>query len=199
MASSKLTGRLKDMAFSRSNKQIISIEVNEDFREEFDTLAGYDLDIEIKKHSKKRSLEASAYCWVLCDKLAEKMDLPKEEVYRNAIRHIGGVSEIVCVQEKAYQSLKQIWEDRGIGWQTDILPSKIEGCVNMVLYYGSSTYDSKQMSSLISQLVRDCESVGISTMTPSEIDAMIARWGQKKEKENGSTITERKIADVLKD
>ena len=32
------------------------------------------LDIEIKKHRNKRSLDANAYCWVLLGKLAEKMN-----------------------------------------------------------------------------------------------------------------------------
>ena len=186
MATSKLTGRLKDMAFNRNNKQVVSIEIDNDFRNEFDELAGYELDIEIKKHSKKRSLEANSYAWVLIDKLAEKLNKTKAEVYRDEIRHIGGVSEVVCVQEKAFNKLKEVWESKGTGWQVEQMPSKIEGCTNCILYYGSSTYTTKQMSSLISQLVSDCESLGISTMTPAEIDLMIARWGNRKEKNNGT-------------
>ena len=185
MGNSKLTGRLKDMTFTRTGKQIISLEVNEDFRNEFDTLAESDLDIEIKKHRKKRSLDASAYCWVLCDKLAQKLGKSKDEIYREQIKHIGGVSEIVCVQKQAIEKLVDVWCNRGLGWQVDVMPSKIDGCVNAVLYYGSSTYDTKQMSDLISHLVQDCENLGISTMTPAEVDSLLSLWGKKeKEKEH---------------
>ena len=169
------------MTFTRSGKQIISVEVNEDFRNGFDALAEADLDIEIKKHRKKRSLDASAYCWVLCDKLASKLNKSKDEVYRDEIKHIGGVSEVVCVQTKAVEKLIEAWSNRGLGWQVDVMPSKIDGCTNCVLYYGSSTYDTKQMSDLISHLVQDCETLGISTMTPAEIDSMLSHWGKKGE------------------
>ena len=39
----------------------------------------------------------------------------------------------------------------------------------MVLYYGSSVYDTKQMSALIDHIVQDCKALGIETKTPAEI------------------------------
>lgn len=45
-------------------------------------------EVEIKESRKKRSLDANAYFWVLCDKLAEETRIPKEEIYRQAIRNI---------------------------------------------------------------------------------------------------------------
>ena len=180
-----MTGKLKDITFSRDNKQIISIELNGDFREQFDTLADTEVDIEIKKHHKKRSLDANAFSWVLINKLAEKLGKTKEEIYREQIRHIGGVSEIVCVREIAYPRLKEVWESKGTGWQVEQMPSKIEGCVNAILYYGSSTYDTAQMSSLINNLITDCEAVGIPTITPKEAESLLSHWGARKEKNNG--------------
>lgn len=186
MAKNTLTGRLKDIAFSRTGKQILSIEINEDFRTAFDSLAEADLDIEIKKHYRKRSLDANAYFWVLADKLAEKLGKSREEIYREQIREIGGVSEIVCVQEKAYDKLAEIWSGKGMGWQVEQIPSKIDGCVNAVLYYGSSVFDTKQMSTLLENTIRECESLGISTMTPNEVASLLSHWGKKGET-NGST------------
>lgn len=187
MAKNTLTGRLKDIAFSRTGKQILSIEINEDFRTAFDSLAEADLDIEIKKHRKKRSLDANAYAFVLIDKLASALGKSKEEVYRDEIKHIGGVSEIVCVQTKAMDKLVEAWCGHGLGWQVDVMPSKIEGCTNCILYYGSSTYDTKQMSDLISQLIQDCESLGISTMTPNEVASLLSHWGKKGETNGTAT------------
>lgn len=186
MSKTTLTGRLKDMTFTRSGKQIVSVEINEDFRNEYDALAEADLDIEIKKHRRKRSLDANAYAFVLIDKLASALGKSKEEVYRDEIKHIGGVSEIVCVQTKATDKLIEAWCGHGLGWQVDVMPSKIEGCTNCVLYYGSSTYDTKQMSDLISQLIQDCEALGISTMTPTEVESLLSHWGKKGET-NGNT------------
>ena len=133
--------------------------------------------IEIKEHKKRRSLDANAYCWVLIDKLAEHMQSDKEVIYKNAIRDIGGVSDIICVPNKSVDKIRIAWSKHGLGWQTEELPSKIDGCTNVVLYYGSSTYDSKQMSKLIDSLVQDCKAVGIETIPPKELEAMIKAYG----------------------
>ncbi len=59
------------------------------------------------------------------------------------------------------------------------MPSKIEGCVNVVLYYGSSTYDTKQMSSLIDQLIFDAKELGIETATPQELARYKEEWAHR--------------------
>lgn len=132
--------------------------------------------IEVKHYRKKRSLDANAYCWVLIGKLAEKTGYKKSEIYRNAIREIGGNSETVCVQDKAVDKLCRGWEHNGEGWQTETALSKINGCTNVTLYYGSSVYDTKQMSRLIDSIVEDCRAVGIETMTPGELEALKQEW-----------------------
>ena len=137
---------------------------------------------EIEQKRKKRSLDANAYFFVLADKLAEKLNIPKEEIYRSCIKEIGGVSEIVCVKNEAVEKLCEGWRHNGLGWQTDTIPSKLEGCTNVVLYYGSSTYDTEQMSRLIDIVVQDCKALGIETKTPDEIANMLSLWGSVEER-----------------
>lgn len=136
-------------------------------------------EVTLKAQKKRRSLDANAYCWVLLDKLAYTLQKPKTEIYRQYIREIGGNSETVCVLEKAAEKLRRSWEKNGIGWQTDTMPSKIDGCTNVILYYGSSEYDTKQMSRLINLIVEDCKEQNIETMTPSELSALMDRWEVK--------------------
>ena len=164
-----MTGRLVDLTLSFSGRQRLTLELDGDFREGFDQLKDCALDVTIKKHRERRSLDANAYFWVLCDRLAEATREPKEQIYRAAIRDIGGNSETVCVKEQAADKPRQGWEHKGLGWVTDTMPSKLPGCVNVVLYYGSSTYDTAQMSRLIDNIVQDCKAVGIETLTPSEL------------------------------
>lgn len=134
-------------------------------------------DVEIKEHRNRRSLDANAYFWTLVDRLAEQMGLAKTEIYRSYIKEIGGNSETVCVQERAVNTLCSGWEHNGLGWQTDTMPSKLPGCVNVVLYYGSSTYDVAQMSRLIDMVVQDCKAQGIETLPPEKLAAMCEEWG----------------------
>ena len=133
---------------------------------------------EIERKRKKRSLDAKAYFFVLADKLAENLNMSKTEIYRNYIKEVGGVSEVVCVRNEAVEKLCKGWEHNGLGWQTDTMPSKIKGCTNVVLYYGSSTYDTEQMSRLINLIVEDCKVQGIDTKTPDEIANMLSLWGE---------------------
>lgn len=136
--------------------------------------------IEVKEKKKKRSLNSNSYAWVLLGKLAEKLRIPKTDIYRNYVKEIGGnTKDIVCVQDKALDKLRSAWESNGLGWVTDTLPSKIDGCTNVILYYGSSTYDVEQMSRLIELIVQDCKQFGIPTYDQEELDRLVKEWGIK--------------------
>lgn len=132
--------------------------------------------VTIKEWRRKRSLDASAYLWTLVNKLAVKVGAPPKELYRHYIPDVGENSDIVCVRDEAVQKFRDAWEGNGIGWCTDILPSKISGCTNVVCYYGSSTYDTKQMARLIELVVADCKAQGIETLTPEELERMTLGW-----------------------
>lgn len=178
----RLSGRIVGGGIDfKTNKPTVTFEVNElnDFKLMMDELNDKTLSIEVKQYRAKRSLDANAYFFVLADKLAAKLGTSKEEVYRNAVRDIGGVSEIVCVKNEAVERLCDGWSKNGIAWQTETFPSKIDGCTNVILYYGSSTYTTEQMSRLIDHIVQDCKAVGIETMTPNAIAEMLSLWEGK--------------------
>jgi hypothetical protein len=179
----RITGKIEDIAVDyKSGVPRVTISVNErnTFLQGIDDLKELEkLSVEIKPFRNKRSLDANAYCFVLIDKLAEKLNIPKEEIYRKAIKEIGGVSSIVCVKDDAVENLRTHWSGMGLGWQTDVMPSKLDGCTNVILYYGSSTYDTEQMSRLISNIQQDCEAVGIETKTPNEIANLLSLWGSR--------------------
>lgn len=167
-----MIARIESLSRTRDGKPVLSVSGGEELEELFDAWAGK--DVEIKPKRPRRSIDANGYMWVLIDKLAAKLGRTKVEVYREAIRGIGGVSETVCVRDVAVDKLIEGWRHNGLGWFADKVPSKLPGCTNVILYYGSSEYDSKQMASLIDHIVQDCRSVGIETMTPEQIAALDA-------------------------
>lgn len=172
----KFKAKIESLQITLEGHQILSLRLTEDVRDTYDELNGKDLSIELKEYRKKRSLDANAYAWVLISKLAEKTGLPKTDIYRNAIKDVGGNSDVVCVQDKAVQSLCDGWQRNGLGWLTETFPSKIDGCTNVILYYGSSSYDTAQMSRLIDIVVAECKEQGIETMTPQELEALKEKW-----------------------
>lgn len=165
-----MKGRLIDLAYGLNRKQRITIEIDQDFREDFSQLRETDVEISIKKFRPRRSLDANAYMWVLIGKLSEKLGIPPTEIYQQIIPNVGGNSETVCIPTKGVERLRKSWEHNGKGWVSETMPSKLEGCTNVILYFGSSTYDSVQMSRLIDLVVQECKQLGIETATPQELE-----------------------------
>ena len=134
-------------------------------------------EADLKEHRKKRSLDANSYAWVLLGKLANKVGLPKEEVYREFVKDVGNNYEILPIRNDAVDKWISNWQSKGIGWVCDILgESKLDGYTNVITYYGSSTYDSSQMSKLINLIVDECKTQGIETMTPAELAMLMDGW-----------------------
>ena len=175
-----VTGRIVGANIDfKTRKPRLTLEVNElnDFKQLVDDMNACEkLSIEIKPYRARRSLDANAYAWVLMDRLAEKLNESKENIYREYIKHIGGNSEIVCVKNSAVERLCEGWSKNGIGWQTETFQSKIEGCTNVILYYGSSTYDTAQMKRLLDLIRQDCAEQGIEYATPDEIARLMSLW-----------------------
>lgn len=134
-------------------------------------------DLEVKEHRQKRSLDANAYCWVLINKIADAIRITPKEIYRQAIQNIGGNYEIIPIKEEAAERFRQIWESQGLGWPcVDMGKSKIQGYRNLRAYYGSSTYDTRQMSMLIDNLVQDCKALDIETLSPDKLALLMEGW-----------------------
>lgn len=178
----KITGSISDVNIdfiSGVPKVTLSINEKNAFLQGYDELKDLDkLSIEIKPYRERRSLDANAYCWKLINELAERLNRPPNEIYRAAIRDVSGNSEIVCVKDAAVKKLRQGWSKNGIGWQSETFPSKLDGCTNVILYYGSSEYDTKQMSQLIDIIVQECKDQGIQTETPNRIAELKSLWGE---------------------
>ena len=134
-------------------------------------------ELTISNAVKKRSNDANRYFWELVGKLSEKINVSPEDIYRTYIKDIGGNYEVMPIREDAVDTWIKNWRSRGIGWQCDIIgESKLRGYTNVICYYGSSTYNSKQFSRLIEPCIEDCESQGIETMTSTELESLMTNY-----------------------
>lgn len=135
----------------------------------------YELTIDIK--TEKRSNDANAYYWTLVNKLSAKIGVSPKDIYRTHIKDIGGNYEVVPIREDAVDTWIKNWVKKGLGWVCESIgESKLRGYVNVVCFYGSSTYDKRQMARLIDLCVQDCKEQGIETMTPSEMALMMESY-----------------------
>lgn len=152
-----------------NSKDIINWLLNQDKEKQF----------EIKEHKQKRSLNANAYCWTLIGKIAEKIGNTKEDVYREYIRN-KGIYQVITVNKKAAPTFIKIWQDKGLGWICEESENNIEGLIDIVAYYGSSSYNTKQMAAFIDYVVEEAKAQDIETLPPSEIARLKDTWDVSK-------------------
>ena len=130
---------------------------------------------EIKEHKLKRSLNANAYCWVLMNKIADAIKSTKEEVYREYIKN-KGIFRLITMNKEATDTFIRVWQEKGLGWICDTSESKYEGMIDVVAYYGTSSYNSKQMANFIDYVVDEAKNLGIETLPPDEIERLKSLW-----------------------
>lgn len=127
---------------------------------------------EVKRKYDKRSGRSNAYAWELMSKLAAKLGMKREEVYRQYIPEIGDNYRLVPYPNEQMRDLvADLWSKQGLGWVT-------QDCNGgyLLCYYGSSTYSTVQMGRLIDLIVQDCKEQGIETEPESTVLGWLSKW-----------------------
>lgn len=168
-----LTGKLVD--YQATNKIRIVLDINER-TDGIEKLQGEKLKIDICKFREHRSLDANAYFWQLVDKIGKVLGLDKWVVYLMQLNK-WGVFVDVTIKDEAYETLQEHFRYTEILKDipdTDIDTGNEFFWYVVRCYYGSSDYNSKEMSDLINGTVIDAKDLGIETETPDEIARMIS-------------------------
>ena len=136
---------------------------------------GKQLVVELKQYRVRRSLDSNAYLWVILNEMAAILHTTKDELYIEVLSRFGVFTHIV-VKENVVDKVKQEWKAvRELG---KVNINGKEG-VQLQVFFGSSTYDTKEMATLIDGVVQEAKDMGINTMTPREIELMNQQWGGK--------------------
>lgn len=141
-----------------------------------DALRVVPCDVTIKKWHPRRSLTANAYCWVLCQKLAEVLDTSKDEVYETLIQkygyfHTNEDDSPVTITVSAKVDMARIE-----GHFRFCRESSDGKWKSYILMRGSSEYDSKEMAHFIDGIIWECKEQNIETLPPDELERMIDEW-----------------------
>jgi len=130
---------------------------------------------ELKEYRVKRSLSANDYLWVLCQKIAEIIKSTKNEVYIESIRAKGQFTTLTIGREAAETFIKK-WAMRGLGWYAELVDGQDEENIQVIAYYGSSVYDSREMAVLLDYIIQEAQYLGIETAAPNELLRMKQQW-----------------------
>lgn len=169
-----------------SGKQKVVLSINEDARKTFNDLRECEkVSITIKKYRRKRSLDANAYHWVLCTKIAAVLNTSKEEVHNSLLRSYGQIELDESGKPMAFSMLSKFDMERRTDMHVKAIGQRFfngKSVTDYIIIKGSHQYDTKEMSILIDGTVQDAKELGIETATPDEIEKMKQQWGLKLEK-----------------
>lgn len=169
------TGKLKSVSKNWiSRKWEVTFEINEDITASIDKIRDKLLNLTAKIHREKRSLDANAYAWVLMQKIAEAIHTDKWSVYLMMLERYSPVFTHIIVRPEAVERVKGEWRTVKV-----LGPIQVNGSsgIQLQCYFGSSTFDSKEMASFIDGIVSECKKMGIETLPPDEIERMRREWG----------------------
>ena len=131
------------------------------------------LNIKAVKYREKRSLDANAYMWVLLQKMADVLHQDKDTLYLEMLGKYGVFTHII-VKPHVVEKVKSEW--RAVKELGEVCVNGTTG-IQLQCYFGSSTYDSKEMSVLIDGIVNECKDLEIETLPDEEVERMKSLWG----------------------
>lgn len=165
-----------------TGKMELTFEVDSVDGEELDRLRQLDeLRLKAVRWTEKRSLDANAYYYVLCRKIAEKTAQSLTEVCNQMIAEYGqlereesgGVALVILKDEIDWRKVSYLHLRPTT--RTQVLGDGKLYRVYIIMR-GSHTYDTAEMSKLIDGVVSEAKQLGIETMTPEELERMVSTW-----------------------
>ena len=183
MAKLDTTGIIKDIDIDyKTHKAKISLLLDTKQLDIVEELRNEDkLNIELKKYRKHRSLDANSYFWKLLTELCELVELDTVEEYKRRVKELG-IFRQFKIEKDNIKTFEKMWTAQGIAWFCEVADTTYIGNTEFKIinaYYGSSSYNSKQMARLIDGVVQDCKEYGIETKPQAEIDSLLKEWDKK--------------------
>ena len=141
---------------------------------------------EVKEYRQRRSLDANALLWHCLGELAVVLRTDKWSVYLQMLKRYGKFTYIL-VPPKAVEMTKKMWRESEVLNTVNVNGRE---SVQMLCYYGSHLYDSKEFSVLLDGVISEMEGVGLTPPESSEMRRAIERMEREEQKDKGSGNTD---------
>ena len=179
------------MTIGMNRRQRVTIELDRDFREKFDALKDFDLDVEIKKHRERRSLSANAYFHLLVGKIAAERGGSEQSVKVSLVIEYGALAKDDDGHTIGFKLPASVNVD-SIYPYTKCFDTREENGVLFkcyLVYKRTHTLDSKEMARLIDGAVEVARELGIETDTPERLSLYKEDWAKQAQKEKEQNET----------
>jgi predicted RNA methylase len=134
-----------------------------DYMAKYLTLEEKDYKVEITELKSKRSLQQNKYMWKYIHEVAKKQGMDDDEVYCQLIEMANIEAEYLTIIPEAMQRLKERGLFRVLKIAEERISSKGVKTLMVKGYYGTSTFNTQEMSDFIDRLLDYCQHVGVDT------------------------------------
>ena len=174
-------GKLKGIARDwETNEFNITFSINGNAAvNEIDMLKGITLRIKAVKFFKKRSLDANALLWHCLGEIASSLQADKWDIYLQMLKRYGKYTYI-CVKPNMVDSVKKQWRESEVIGEVNINGTE---AVQMLCYFGSSTYNTKEFSVLLDGVIGEMKEMGLETPPSKEMRRALEKWERKTQNE----------------
>ena len=179
-----VTGTIKGISFDMEGNATLSLHINEKqaLISEYDSLKDKEkLSISIKPFRKKRSKDANAMLWACLSDMSEVLRTDKWDVYLLMLKRYGQFEYITIPAEAVDRFI--------LTWRTaEVIGEDPNGDTQLICYYGSSTYGTREFSILLDGVISEMKDLGIPVPLSKDIERSLDLWGQKLAKEHSPNV-----------
>lgn len=138
------------------------------------------LSITAKKYRKKRSLDANGMLWSCISEIAAALRADKWDIYLQMLKRYGQYTYI-CVKPKMVEAVKMQWRECEVVGNVNINGQE---AVQMLVYFGSSTYNTQEFSVLLDGVVSEMKEMGLPLPMPGDMKKALEQWEKMQKGKN---------------
>lgn len=163
----------------RSKRPVVSFEVQAE-PEALEKYMDIDLDISFSRHRNRRSIDANAFLWACLGEIARAINSDTWSIYLYMLERYGKFTHIL-VKPEAVEQVRQVWRETKIVGEKD-------GMIQMLCFFGSSTYNTKEFSQLLDGVVSEMKEMHLETPPDEEMKQLLEGMRERDQRrEQGKT------------
>ncbi len=129
-----------------------------------------------------RSGNANRLMWHCLGKIAAAHTPPlnKWQLYKDKLKEYGKYTYI-CVKPHVVDAMKAVWRECEVIGNIDINGKE---AVQMLCYFGSSTFDTKEFSVFLDGIIQDMKDLGLQPPLPEDMRHALEQWEKMQKGKN---------------
>ena len=133
---------------------------------------------DLSEQKEKRSNDANGLLWSCLQEIANALHSDKWTVYLMMLKRYGKFSYVI-VHPDAVESMRKQWRELEVVGEVDVNGKK---GVQLLCYYGSSTYNTKEFSVLLDGVISEMKEMGLTPPPTKEMQMLLEKM---RDQENG--------------